>query len=221
MLCVQNQACSKFNTSLTLEPTAQKLYNYILSHIFPFSLGKMVQSPFCVSQRILDLEVNELAPFPHSPPGSSAPYWEKTTCFTIHSCNIRDNTARHTSVYNSTGLHCNVKCLWCPASYCGQMIYSGFEGDHTTVHNVSLQCIIFYYTALHCIIFHCTVRHCPVLYYTVLHCTVLYYIKLHYTKLHYNELHCFALHRTTTAFLDLFLTSPQWPIHQVVSSQAQ
>jgi hypothetical protein len=40
--CFQNQACSKLNTSLTLEPNAQKLYNYILSHIFTFSLGKMV-----------------------------------------------------------------------------------------------------------------------------------------------------------------------------------
>ena len=32
----QNQACSKLNTSLTLESNAQKLYNYILSHIFTF-----------------------------------------------------------------------------------------------------------------------------------------------------------------------------------------
>ena len=35
-----NQACSKLNTSLTLEPNAQKLYHYILSHIFTCSLGK-------------------------------------------------------------------------------------------------------------------------------------------------------------------------------------
>ena len=40
--CFQNQACSKLNTSLTLEPNAQKLYNNILSHIFTFSLGKRV-----------------------------------------------------------------------------------------------------------------------------------------------------------------------------------
>ena len=38
----QNQACSKLNTSLTLEPNAQKLYNYILSHIFTFLLEKRV-----------------------------------------------------------------------------------------------------------------------------------------------------------------------------------
>ena len=38
----QNQACSKLNTSLPLEPNALKLYNYILSHIFTFSLGKRV-----------------------------------------------------------------------------------------------------------------------------------------------------------------------------------
>ena len=41
--CFQNQACSKLNTSLTLEPNAQKLYDNILSHIFTFSLGKRVQ----------------------------------------------------------------------------------------------------------------------------------------------------------------------------------
>ena len=40
--CFQNQACSKLNTSLILEPNAQKLYNNILSHIFTFSLGKRV-----------------------------------------------------------------------------------------------------------------------------------------------------------------------------------
>ena len=53
VLCVQNQACSKLNTSLTLQPNAQKLYNYSLSHIFPFSLGGRVhyhcyQNPPCV-----------------------------------------------------------------------------------------------------------------------------------------------------------------------------
>ena len=37
-----NQAYSKFNTSLTLEPNAQQIYNYILSHIFTCSLGKSV-----------------------------------------------------------------------------------------------------------------------------------------------------------------------------------
>ena len=40
--CFQNQPCSKLNTSLTLEPSAQKLYNYILSLIFTFLLGKRV-----------------------------------------------------------------------------------------------------------------------------------------------------------------------------------
>ena len=40
--CFQNQACSKMNKSLTLDPNAQKLYIYILSHIFTFSLGKRV-----------------------------------------------------------------------------------------------------------------------------------------------------------------------------------
>ena len=36
----QNQACSKLNTSLTLEPNAQKRYNYIISHIFSFFTRK-------------------------------------------------------------------------------------------------------------------------------------------------------------------------------------
>ena len=39
--CFQNQACLKLNKSLLLlEHNAQKLYNYILSHIFTFSIGK-------------------------------------------------------------------------------------------------------------------------------------------------------------------------------------
>ena len=38
--CFHNQACSKLNISLTLEPNAQKLYNEILSHIFTCSLEK-------------------------------------------------------------------------------------------------------------------------------------------------------------------------------------
>ena len=41
--CFQNQACSKLNTPLTLEPNAQKLYNFILSHFFTFSFKKRVQ----------------------------------------------------------------------------------------------------------------------------------------------------------------------------------
>ena len=40
--CFQNQAFSKLNTTLTLEPNTQKLFNNILSHIFPFLLGKRV-----------------------------------------------------------------------------------------------------------------------------------------------------------------------------------
>ena len=42
VLCFQNQACSKLNTALKLEPNAQKIYNCILSNIFTFSLGKRV-----------------------------------------------------------------------------------------------------------------------------------------------------------------------------------
>ena len=43
--CFQNQACPKLNTSLTLETNVKKkLYTYILSRIFPFSLGKRVHN---------------------------------------------------------------------------------------------------------------------------------------------------------------------------------
>ena len=41
----QNQACLKLKTSSTLEPNAQKLYNYILSHIVTCSLEKRVYLP--------------------------------------------------------------------------------------------------------------------------------------------------------------------------------
>jgi hypothetical protein len=49
-----NQACLKFNKSLTLEPNAQTLYNYIQSHIFTCSLEKRVhyqcyQNPPCTA----------------------------------------------------------------------------------------------------------------------------------------------------------------------------
>ena len=68
----QNQACLKLNTSLTLEPNAQKLYDYILSRIFTFSLGKRVHNQFYQNPPPFVSKNNiprpSLLPSPRAPP---------------------------------------------------------------------------------------------------------------------------------------------------------
>ena len=74
----QNQDCSKLNTSLTLEPNVQKLYNYILSHIFHIFTRKKGPLPITKEYSQIYLNIQIFATLWYTPLSKTSGY----TCFT-------------------------------------------------------------------------------------------------------------------------------------------